>query len=124
MKRLATIERHLRACALAKPDTIEEFPWGESAFKVRGKTFLFLHHVDGALSLSLKLPQSHPFALELDFTEPTGHGLGKSGWVTCRLSPEMDADVALIERWICESWRAMAPKRLAQKLVEPAMAAA
>jgi hypothetical protein len=28
----------LRKCALAYPDAREDFPWGESAFKVNGKS--------------------------------------------------------------------------------------
>ena len=39
----------LRKCALAYPDAREDFPWGESAFKVNGKVFLFLHRADGGL---------------------------------------------------------------------------
>jgi predicted DNA-binding protein (MmcQ/YjbR family) len=113
IKTLADIEHRLRATALAQPEATEEFPWGESAFKVRGKTFLFLHHADGALSLSMKLPASNEFARMLDFTEPTGYGLGKSGWITCRLGADTDADLELIERWIGESWCAVAPKKLA-----------
>lgn len=113
---LAHIERRLRAAALALPETNEEFPWGESAFKVRGKTFLFLHHKGDMLSLSMKLPASNEFARMLDFTAPTGYGLGKSGWITATLTRETQADADLLERWIEESWRAIAPKRLAHAL--------
>jgi len=113
---LAGIEHRLRKAALAFPEAGEEFPWGESAFKVRGKVFLFLHHADDALSLSMKLPVSHEFALMLDFTRPTGYGLGRAGWVTCRIGVDSDADVDLIERWIGESYRAVAPRRLSRAL--------
>lgn len=110
------IERRLREAALAFPEAVEEFPWGESAFKVRGKVFMFFRHGGEELSLSFKLPVSRDFASVFDFTQPTGYGLGKSGWITCRLAPDTDADIELIERWIEESWRAVAPKRLVKAL--------
>lgn len=35
--------KKLRAVALGYPETVEDFPWGRSAFKVAGgKAFLFL----------------------------------------------------------------------------------
>ena len=71
---------------MALPETLEEFPWGHSALKVRGKTFLFLNHSEEELSLSVKLPASRDFALIFDWAEPTGYGLGRSGWVTGRFS--------------------------------------
>jgi predicted DNA-binding protein (MmcQ/YjbR family) len=60
--------QHLRAAAPAYPGTNEEFPWGESAIKVRGKTFVFMRDSDGELSLAVKLPHSCEFTLEYPFT--------------------------------------------------------
>ena len=68
--------------ALALPEAYEEFPWGECAVKMRGKTFLFTRNDDSGLHLTVKLPHSREFALEYPFTQPTGYGLGRSGWVT------------------------------------------
>src|ERR1700722_8688682 len=50
----------LRKHSLGYPDTIEDFPWGHSAFKVKGKVFLFTYlcEEEGFLSLSMKLPVS------------------------------------------------------------------
>lgn len=110
---LDALEAQLRAAAAAYPDTTEDHPWGESAFKVRGKTFLFLHRGDEILSLSMKLPVSREFALVWDFAAPTGYGLGKSGWVTCRIDAATGADPQLLLGWLDESWRAVAPKKLA-----------
>ena len=104
--------------ALGFPEAIEEFPWGHAAVKVRGKTFLFLNREDAELSLSVKLPISRDFALVFDFAEPTGYGLGRSGWISARFAAGADPDLDLLKRWIAESYRAVAPKKLAKELPE------
>ena len=106
----------LRKCALAYPGATEDFPWGESAFKVNGKVFLFLHQADDRLSLSVKLPESGAVALALPFAEPTGYGLGKSGWVTARFAPGDDVPVGMLTGWVDESFRAVAPRRVVAQL--------
>jgi predicted DNA-binding protein (MmcQ/YjbR family) len=111
-----TLEGRLRARALAFPEATEDFPWGERAIKVRGKTFLFLRAEGKVVSFSAKLPHSAAEALELPFTEPTGYGLGRSGWVTAKVDAGRDAPVATFEAWLAESYRAVAPKRLAAAL--------
>ena len=115
VERLALIEQSfdaLRSHALSLPEAGEEFPWGHSAFKVRGKTFLFLNKEAAELSLSVKLPVSRDFALVFDFAEPTGYGLGRSGWVTARFGADDEPDLDLLKRWVTESFRAVAPKKL------------
>jgi predicted DNA-binding protein (MmcQ/YjbR family) len=107
----------LRAFALAYPGAREEFPWGERVVKVAKKVFVFLGMPDGdELGLSVKLPQSGPMALLLPFATPTGYGLGKSGWVSARFGPKpSDAPpLGLLKEWIDESYRAVAPAKLAQ----------
>ena len=106
----------LRAYGLGLPETVEDFPWGHTALKVRGKTFLWLDESDGKLSLTVKLPVSRDFAETFDFAEPAGYGLGRSGWITCRFASGDEADLDLFERWIAESYRAVAPKKLAALL--------
>ncbi len=112
MPALKTVENKLRKLALGYPETKEDFPWGESAFKVRNKTFLFLSTHDGGLTLSMKLPQSREFALEYPFTEPTGYNLGKSGWVSARFGAGDDVPMDVLAAWMDESFRAVAPKKL------------
>ena len=83
--RLLRAESALRKRALTYPDTHEDFPWGHSALKVKGKAFLFMAcgaNFDNTLSVSVKLPVSGHAALTLPFAAPTAYGLGKSGWVT------------------------------------------
>ncbi len=113
MKVLQGSFEHLRAFALRFPETREDHPWGESAIKVRGKTFVFMGCSDDKLNLSLKLPQSREFALEYPFTRPTPYGLGKSGWVTASFARKEKPPLDVLESWIAESFRAIAPKKLA-----------
>ena len=116
MTSLARIGEQLRKQALGYPGTDEHHPWGETAIKVKGKTFLFMRADNDGLSLSVKLPQSREDALALPFTEPTHYGLGKSGWVTSSFERGDDVPVGILKDWLDESYRAIAPKKLASQL--------
>src|SRR5262249_28750663 len=114
--RLARAEAEVRVHALTYPESVEEFPWGHSAFKVKGKSFLFMSIHEGTLSLSMKLPETAKTALSLPFAQSTGYGLGKSGWVTATFEGEDDIPVDMLCEWVDESFRAIAPKRLLVKI--------
>ena len=114
--RLAGAETALRKCALGYPGATEDHPWGESAFKIQGKVFLFLSRHDGCLNLSVKLPVSGSGALGLPFASPTGYGLGKHGWVTARFGPGDGVPVDMIREWVDESFRAVAPRKVVAEL--------
>jgi len=103
----------LRKVALAYPETREDHPWGESAIKVRGKTFLFAGLSDGKLALSVKLTHRLEFALQYPFVTPTRYGLGKSGWITAAFAGNDKPPMDVLAAWIDESYRAIAPKKLA-----------
>lgn len=109
-----TIFEALRAHALSLPEAWEDHPWGETVIKVRKKIFIFLSfQKDSALAVSVKLPQSAEFALLHDFATPTGYGLGKSGWVSCRFAEGDDIPLDMLIEWTDQSYRAVAPKKLA-----------
>jgi predicted DNA-binding protein (MmcQ/YjbR family) len=115
----ATRNRHenaLRKFAMSLPEAVEEFPWGHRAIKVRKKTFLFLAVDRSELSLSVKLPRSGSVALSLPFASPTAYGLGKSGWITARFEKGKRPPMGLLEEWIEESYRAIAPSKLVATL--------
>ena len=116
--RLKKAAAALRKHALGYPETIEDFPWGHSAFKVKGKVFLFTYLCaeEGFLSLSVKLPISAKMALALPFAAPTQYGLGKSGWVSARFGDADDIPLRMLEEWIDESFRAVAPKKVVARL--------
>jgi predicted DNA-binding protein (MmcQ/YjbR family) len=107
----------LRAHGLAFPEAVEDFPWGHTALKVRGKTFAWLGDEDG-FSMTVKLPVSRDFAEMFGFASPAGYGLGKSGWISCRFPAGEEPDLDLMKRWLAESYRAVAPKKLGALLSE------
>jgi predicted DNA-binding protein (MmcQ/YjbR family) len=109
----------LRAYALAFPEAREDFPWGERVVKVKDKVFAFLGRDGEDVGVTVKLPSSGLLALSLPFASPTGYGLGKSGWVTARFGPKDKPPLELLEKWIEESYRAVAPKELVKSLDQP-----
>jgi hypothetical protein len=62
-------EAALAKMALAYPEVTEDHPWGERAFKVKGKVFLFLSRHEGGLNATVKLPQSNTYALTQPFAK-------------------------------------------------------
>ena len=102
----------IRAYGLGFPEAEEDFPWGHTALKVRGKTFACLGDEEGRFGMTVKLPVSRDFAELFDFASPAGYGLGKSGWISCRFAPGEEPDLDLMKRWLVESYRAVAPKKL------------
>jgi predicted DNA-binding protein (MmcQ/YjbR family) len=104
----------LRTFALSLAEASEDQPWGEDVVKVRGKIFVFLGS-PGSRRMTVKLEESHSHALSIDGAEPTGYGLGKSGWVTVPLRAE-GVSLPLLRDWVEESYRIVAPKRLVAEL--------
>ena len=116
---LETAEAEFRTHALAFPESHEDFPWGERALKVKGKVFVFMRCADGTLGLSVKLPFTSDDALAQPFAKPTGYGLGKSCWVSLTFEDAKEVPVDQVKRWIGESYRAVAPKKLVELLDGP-----
>ena len=118
----STIQRAelaLRDIAMAYPEAHEDFPWGERAIKIKGKVFVFMYASAESLSLTTKLPASSEMALLLPYVSPTGYGLGKSGWVTAKFGPQDEPPIEMLRAWIDESFRAVAPKKVAALLAAP-----
>jgi len=113
--------RELRAFGLRYPGAHTKSPWpGHLDLAVNDKTFAYLSIEGEPFSISCKLPHSGAVALMLPFAEPTGYGLGKSGWVSARIPGNRVVPVVLFKAWIDESYRAQAPKRLVAGLSAPA----
>ena len=116
LRAVSDVREELRDFALSLPEAFEDHPWGESVIKVSGKVFVFFG-ADGSSRprITVKLVESHGHALSIEGAEPTGYGLGKSGWVTVPVDA-YGADVELLGDWIEESYRIVAPKALAARL--------
>ena len=107
----------LRAWALTLPGAHRKAPWPEhDDVAVKDKTFAYLPAKGRPFSLSCKLPYTGYEALQLPFAQPTGYGLGKSGWVSFSPPEDQLPDLAQLKSWVEESYRAQAPRRLVKEL--------
>ena len=79
--------------------------------KAHNKAFVFL----GVADVMVKLRASLPEAARLAKKEPARYKAGARGWVTARLNGNEGPPLALLERWIDESYHLVvdrpAPKK-------------
>jgi predicted DNA-binding protein (MmcQ/YjbR family) len=111
MKKKPNPVTRLHERALTFPGAWEDHPWGETCVKVGKKIFVIL----GETTLTLKLVDAHDAALSIPGAVPTGYGLGKAGWVTMPLGGDLPPLDILCD-WLEESYRIIAPKKLAAQL--------
>jgi predicted DNA-binding protein (MmcQ/YjbR family) len=109
----------LRAFAIGLPEAWEDHPWGESVAKVGTKVFVFFGVPEEGrpLGMTVKLPESSELALTFSWATLPGYGLDRGHWVT--VTPPADAPLEMLTDWIAESYRTVAPRKLAA-LVPPA----
>ena len=120
MPRKKPIDR-VREICLALPEATEKEAWGEPTFRVRDKIFAQFeddHHGSGIVGLWCKAPDgAQAFLVAGDparFYVPKY--VGNKGWIGIRMEGAVDwAQVAELLR---DSYRMIAPKRLAARLVE------
>jgi predicted DNA-binding protein (MmcQ/YjbR family) len=113
------VRERLIAYALSFPEAWQDEPWeGDVVAKVGKKIFVFFgsEKGDGSVGVSVKLPESADEALAYPFTDPTGYGLGRWGWVSASFGRGDRPPVDMLEEWIEESYRAIAPKKLVRQL--------
>jgi hypothetical protein len=82
--------------------------------KAREKAFLFLGSTDAIFKLEGSLSE----AATLASAEPTRYKVGSGGWVTATFHPNDTPAMDRLERWVDESFRANANKRLVAMLDE------
>ncbi len=103
----------LRRIALVLPEAAEKETWGEVTFRVRDKMFGITGYDAKRLSVKATLEDQ----AELVATEPwiaVAPYTGKHGWVQLDLTGT--PDWTLVEELLRDSWRLVAPKRLAATL--------
>ncbi|MGW6974540.1 MmcQ/YjbR family DNA-binding protein [Streptomyces sp. NPDC054952] len=110
----------VRGFALGMPEAVEEFPWGpeDAVLKVNKKIFVFMGNTDGPPGISVKLKDEalHGHAMTAPGAEPTGYGLGRSGWVSVPLGEKGAPSVEVLCEWVEESYRTVALKRHVKEL--------
>jgi predicted DNA-binding protein (MmcQ/YjbR family) len=105
---------------LPEAQRVDIAEWGDHpTFRVRNKNFVFCD--DTATSLTVKLSRDEAEAVVATdpSAEPAGYGLGRHGWISVAL--ESDADEgrwAEVVEWIRTSYTLVAPKRLAQAVLD------
>lgn len=118
MSNMARLEA--MAARLPEAARVDIEAWdGEPTFRVRNKNFVFASK-DGT-GISVKLPKEEAAAVvatEPD-AEPTGYGLGRHGWVSVQLGDELDeARWEQVEEWVRTSYTLVAPKKLANQVLQ------
>lgn len=110
------LAENLRTFGLSLPGAFEAHPWGELVLKAKGKVFVFLGKPSNELCFSVKLPKSGERMLDQEWAEPTGYGLGKSGWITISVASGNPLSGKELCALLEESYRAVAPKTLVKEL--------
>src|SRR5262245_43774043 len=96
----------LREVALRHADVVEGVACEgtvieKRTLKVDGKAFLFL----GPGDAMLKLAESAAEAARLSQDEPGRYRIGSGGWTKITFGPDAPPDLAVLARWIAESYR-------------------
>jgi predicted DNA-binding protein (MmcQ/YjbR family) len=96
---MAVVPQYFQAmydrCA-SKPDAVEDHPWGETVFKVRGKVFAFLGRPESpSTGVTVKAPADElDVLLEADFIQRARY-VGRYGWVSLRIADDNALQLAL-----------------------------
>ncbi len=101
------VSEQVRAIALGYPSVTEGSSCVNRAFKAAGKNFAFLGEKDGDCRLRVKLGPSLA-----DVTDDPIVDVGSAGWTMVQFSGDDPPDLARLERWVDESYRLLAPKKL------------
>lgn len=107
----------LRQVATALPEVTEGITCDKAAYKAGGKAFLFVGTGDAEATIMLKLQASLPEAKKLAAVHPAIYKIGGQNWVTITLPNNERPRIDLLTRWIEESYRLLAPKRLVADLI-------
>jgi len=111
------IRETLRTIAMRLPEVEEGITCDKAAFKARGKAFLFVGSDERSYNVMVKLRDSLANAAEFAGNEPASYKVGGHDWVTLNFPNDKAPPAGLMERWIEESYRLLAPKQLVALLV-------
>lgn len=108
--------QRLENYALSFPETGAGQSCKNTAIKARKKSFVFLWADDSRCEVMLKLKDSLGEAQALAQAQPEICSVGKTQWVTLKLTSQDQVAVETLEGWIEESFRTLAPKTLVKLL--------
>ena len=104
----------LRRIALALPETREVETWGDVTLRVRDKMFVVTSY--DATSMSVKAtPEDQEALVAGDPRISVAHYVGRYGWVSVDLTGT-GVDWAQVEDLVLDSYRLVAPKKLAKQV--------
>jgi predicted DNA-binding protein (MmcQ/YjbR family) len=109
----------LREICLALPETSEVEAWGHPTFRVAGKIFVGFGADQGKATLGVKTtPDLQAALVASDPRFTIAAYVGKHGWVSLDMSGRVDWGE--VENLVRESYRLVAPRKLARHLEEAA----
>lgn len=107
--------KKLQTICLALPNTKETLTWGKPHFRVGEKIFCGCGEDQGRPKIGLKMePHESKQMMILPGIKKAPYSRPNDGWVS--IDPGAFDDWQEIERWIVESFRLIAPKRMAALL--------
>lgn len=103
----------LQAFCLAFDGAVEEYPWNEVVYKVKGKSFVFTSGDRPTITISAKpLPENREMFLQLPGVKVAAY-VGRFGWVTATIQDQASLEMA--KDLIAESYSLMARKKKSAK---------
>ena len=111
------VHRKVFEFAMGLPGAYEDHPWEETVVKVSKKVFVFLGNEDSPFwpGMTVKLLDSLDQGLAIPGAEPSGYGLGKSGWVNIPFRTKLPP-VGVLTDLVEESYRLVAPRAMVAEL--------
>ena len=106
----------VRTLAFSFPETSEGTSCKKAAFKAGKKSFCFLQEEDDSWNLMVKLDESLEEAELLSEKQPDNYSVGMHGWTTLRFPNGKGPTKRVIDRWVEESYRLLAGKKLVAQL--------
>jgi len=111
-----TIARFRRIC-LELPEATEVEAWGHPTFRVKDKIFASAGAERGVWSFGMKTSHEMQAGLvECDRRFSIAAYVGKHGWISMRVDDQIDWNQ--VRALVVESYRMIAPKSLAARVVE------
>ncbi len=104
------------AATLPEAERVDVAEWGDHpTFRVRGKNFVFSDQTAERLSFKLSKEEAAAVVATDPAASPTGYGLGRHGWVSVELEPDVDEERwTEVREWVRTSYTLVAPKTLAR----------